>query len=149
MWPWSCHLLVYLDDISLRIVEEYLVPLGGEGGAVIGEGDIIVTKMLFEALYVIGAEGDMASLNRVDMLAVPHRDIVIPFREMHLHAALGGEFDPAVISRILSGVRSWKILRRDRFHPQDVNVEILQTVDVLRHVVDVMKFEFHSRAPAV
>ena len=141
------HLLMHLDDIAFRIVEKYLIPLGGKGGAVIGKGDIIVTKMLFESLNVVGAKGDMSAFNRVDMLAVLHRDIEILLGKMHLHAAFGGEFDLAVIARIVSRVRSRKILRRDRLHLQDVEIEILQAVDVFRHIVDVMKFEFQNRAP--
>ena len=46
---------------------EYLVPLGGEGCAVIGKGNAIVTKMLLEHLNVIRAKGDMAAFDRIDM----------------------------------------------------------------------------------
>jgi hypothetical protein len=134
LWPSarsSAHLLMNLDDVAFRIMEENLMPFGGKGGAVIGEGDIIVTKMLLEGVNVIRAKGDMAAFDRIDMLTVPGGDIQIPLGKMHLHAAFGGEFDVAVIARILAGGRAREILRRDRLHLQYVDVEALQAVDVL------------------
>ena len=116
---------MYLDDVALRVVKKNLVPFGGEGGAVIGKGDAVVAKMLLEPLDVVGAEGDMTSLDRVDMAAVSRRDVQIPFGKMHLHAAFRGEFDLAVVTRVVCGVRSWEILWRDWVHLQDVDIEIM------------------------
>ena len=116
---------MYLDDVALRVVEKDLVPFGGEGGAVIGKGDAVVAKMLLEPLDVVGAESDMASLDRVDMAAVSRRDVQIPFGKMHLHAAFSGEFDLAVVPGVVRGVRSWEILWRDWVHLQDVDIEIM------------------------
>ena len=118
------------DDVAFRIMEENLMPFGSKGGAVIGKGDIIVTKMLHEGLDVIRAKGDMAAFDRIDVLTVPGGNIQIPLGKMHLHAAFGREFDVAVIARVLAGGRAREILRRDRRHLQYVDVEALQGVDV-------------------
>ena len=116
---------MYLDDVALRVVEKDLVPFGGEGGAVIGKGNAVITEMLLEPLDVVRAEGDMAAFNRVDMSAVSRRHVQIPFGKMHLHAAFRGEFDLAVVPGVAGGVRSGKILWRDRVHLQDVDIEIM------------------------
>ena len=89
---------MYLDDVALRVVEKDLVPFGGEGGAVIGKGNAVITEMLLEPLDVVRAKGDMAAFNRVDMSAVSRRHVQIPFGKMHLHAALRGEFDLTVVA---------------------------------------------------
>ena len=133
------------NDVAFRIMEEDLIPLGGEGGAIVGEGNVMVAKMPLEPFDIVSAKGDMPTFDRVDMAAILRRHIKVPFGKMHLHAALGGEFDLAVIAAVTGGVGSRELLRRDAVHLQDVDVEIMKPVDILRHIVDVMKFKFHVR----
>ena len=101
-----------------------------KGSAIIGKGNAVITEMLLEPLDVVRAEGDMAAFTRVDMSAVSRRDVQIPFGKMHLHAAFRGEFDLTVVAYVPSGVCAWEILRRDRVHPQDIDIEIMQGVDI-------------------
>ena len=57
------------NDVALRIMEEDLIPLGGEGGAIVGEGNVMVAKMPLEPFDIVSAKGDMPTFDRVDMAA--------------------------------------------------------------------------------
>ena len=135
---------MHLDDVPFGVVEENLVPLGGKGRAVIGIFDSIGAEMRLESLDVVGAKGDMASFHRIDVLAVSGGDIEILLGEVHLHAAFGGELDMPVITGLVGRVGAREILWCDIIHLQDIDIEFVQGIDVLRDIIDVVEFKFQS-----
>jgi len=138
---------MHLNDVAFGIIKEDLIPFLGKSGSIIGKGNALVVKMRLERLYIIGAKGDMAALYRVDMPAVSDRHIEITLGKMHLHIAVGGKSDLAVIAGFIVGIGARKILWGDGVHPQNIDIKILQGVDVLRDLIDMMKFQLHGATP--
>ena len=61
--------LMHLDDVAVGVVEEDLVPAGHRPAAVVGIADTLLVEPLLECRDVVGAERDVAALDRVDHLA--------------------------------------------------------------------------------
>src|SRR5262249_42449491 len=61
--------LVHFDDVAVRIVEEDLLPTLHRPGAEVGVGNAVLLEAALEGLDVVGAKGDVTTLNRVDCLA--------------------------------------------------------------------------------
>ncbi len=135
---------MHLDDVPFWVVEENLVPLSGKGRAVIGIFDSIGAEMRLESLDVVGAKGDMASFHRIDVPTVSGGDIEILLGEVHLHAAFGGELDMPVITGLVGSVGAWEMLWCNIIHLQDIDIEFVQSIDVLRDIIDVVEFKFQS-----
>ena len=137
-------MLVHLDYVSFGIVEEDLMPFDCEGGAIIGIFNPFGAEMRLESLNVIGAKGDVASLHRIDVPSVSSGDIEILFGEVHLHAAFGGELDISVITGFFGSGGAREILSCDIIHPEDIDIEFVQGIDVFRDVINVVEFKFQS-----
>ena len=116
---------MYFDYVSLRIIKEYLMPLGSKGGSIIGILDSIVFQVFLEAVDIIGAESNVAPFDGVDMKAIPDSDIQIPFSQVHLHAAFSGKLDIAVVAGFAGCGCSWKVLWGDVIHLHDFGIEIM------------------------
>ena len=78
------------------------------------------------------------------MPAVSGGDIEILLGDVQLHAAFGGELDMPVITGLVGRVGAREILRCDIIHLQDIDIEFVQGIDVLRDIIDVVEFKFQS-----
>ncbi len=113
--------LVHFDDVAVRIVEENLLPAGHRPVAKVGIFDALVVEPLLEGVEVVGAEGDVAALHRIDHLAGAEAYVHVLLGDMHLHRAVGDEGDVARIALILDAGAAHP---RHRLHVEDVTVEM-------------------------
>src|SRR3954452_23040830 len=60
------QVLMDLNDVACRIMEKDLIPAVHRPLAIVGIGDVLLFKPLLKGFDVIGAEGDMAALERID-----------------------------------------------------------------------------------
>ena len=87
------HVLVDLDDIALGIVEEDLMPAVHRPLAVVGIGDVLLLEPPLEGRNVIGAEGDVTALERIDDVLGAEADAEVLGGQMYLGLAVGHEGD--------------------------------------------------------
>src|SRR5690606_25229389 len=90
--------LVDLDDVAFRVVEEDLLPAAHRPVAVVGISNAVGLEVALESLDVVGAERDVAALERVERLAGAKADVQIPLGEMHLGSAVGDKGDVARVA---------------------------------------------------
>src|SRR5262249_18544771 len=64
----SAH-LVHFDDVAVRIIEEDLLPTLHRPSAEVGVGNAVLLEATLERLDVVGAKGDVTTLDRIDDLA--------------------------------------------------------------------------------
>ncbi len=133
-----------LDDIALGILKEHLVPFFGKGRSIVGIGDAVVVQQFLESRNIIGSEGNMPAFNRIDGLTVFECHTKIYLGQMHLHMTICGKTDLAALAAVFGLIRSGEVLDRDVVQPEDVRVEMMQALHVLRDIVDVVEFQFHD-----
>ena len=117
--------LMDLNDVTNRVVKENLVPFLRKCRSIISEINVILLQKGFEGLNVVGAKGDMAPLDRVNMLSVFRRHTQILFSKMHLHRSLSDKPDFPCIAGTIRCIRPGEILWGQSFHLQDVPIEII------------------------
>jgi hypothetical protein len=76
--------LMHLDDVALRVVEENLVPAVHRPGTVVRIGDAFLVEPLLEGGNIVGAEGDMAALERIDRVLLAESDGEVLLRQVEL-----------------------------------------------------------------
>ena len=133
-----------LDHITFGIEKENLVPFSGEGRAVVGIGDAAFVEDGEKGGKIVGAKGDVATIDRVDHLAVAEGRVEFAFGKVHLHLALGGEFDLAGITSVALGLGARELFDGHVIETEDIGVKVVHPVDVFGHEVDVVEFEFHG-----
>ena len=121
------------------------MPFLGKGGAVIRIRNALGVEQRKERGDIIGAKGDVAAFHRVDHLAIVKGHAQVLFRQMHLHRAIRCEPDFARIALAILGLGTRKRRDRNIVQSQHVGIEIVQPVDVLGHIVDMVKFQLHNR----
>src|SRR5215471_7235572 len=99
--------------------------------------------MPFECVKVVGAEGDVPVLHRIDHLAGAEADIHVLFGDVHLYRSIGDEGDIARIALVPATVASPV---GDRLHVEDVAIEFIHRRDVCGGKIDVMQLELHDVA---
>lgn len=89
--------LMNLDDVAVGIVEENLLPPVHRPGAIIGVRDPLLLQVPLECFEIVGSEGDVASLQRVDGLTGSEGDTQVLLRQVDLSMAVSDEPDVASI----------------------------------------------------
>src|SRR5262245_18537767 len=86
----SAHLM-HFDDVAIGIVEEDLLPTLHRPSAEVGVGNAVLLEAPLECLDVIGAKGDVTTLDRVDDLAGAEAHAKILLGQVQLRGAIGDE----------------------------------------------------------
>ena len=79
---------MYFDDITIRVVEENLLPARNRCLAPIRVGNALFLEMRFESGLIIGAIGNVTAFKRVDDMAGAKSDLQILLRQMRLDMAV-------------------------------------------------------------
>src|SRR6516225_10917114 len=75
---------MHFDDVTVRVVEEDLMPTVHGPRTIVRVRHTLLVEMLLEGSDVVGSEGDMSALQRIDelLLAEPEREVTL--RHVHL-----------------------------------------------------------------
>jgi hypothetical protein len=85
------------DHISLWIMEKHLMPLFGEGCAIIRVVNTFAIQKSHESGNVVSSEGYVTPFYWVDHLAILKGNCQVFGRQVHLHLAIGSKLDFSVI----------------------------------------------------
>ena len=122
--------LMHLDHVAVGIVEEDLLPAAHRPAAVVGIADALFVEPLLECRDVVGAERDVAALDRIDHLAGAEADAHVLLGEMKLRRPVGDERDIAGIALILDALPRHRGLR---LHLQHVAIERIHRRTLVLH----------------
>lgn len=135
----NLNCLMYLNHVALGVVEKDLVPLFCEGSPVVRVRNPVVVQKGFECFDVVGSERNVTAFHRVDHLAIFERNVQVSFGEMHLHIPVCRKPYMAAISCILCLIRARKVLYWNVVQPKHLGIKPMQSGDVVRDIVDVVK----------
>src|SRR5437667_9336507 len=96
----SLRRLMHFDDVAVWVVEEDLVPAAHRPAAIIGILDALLAESLLECRDVVGAERDVAAVDRIDDLSGAKADAEILLGDVKLRRAVAHERDSARIALI-------------------------------------------------
>src|SRR5579871_1952923 len=87
-----------LDDIAFGVIKEDLMPAVHGPGPVIRIGNALLVEALLEGGDVVGPEGDVSAVERIDRLPGPEADTEVLFCQVKLRGAVVKKCDLAGVA---------------------------------------------------
>lgn len=137
--------LMNLDDVTIRVVQEDLVPTRNGPAAVIRVTNAKLIALAHEALDVIGAEAEVTVTHGVDELLHLEARIKVPLRPVELDIPVGQKVHLARVGAVITLTANDGVsLVVDGAQVKQRFVELRQPRQVVRADVHVVKLELHS-----
>ena len=129
---------MYLDDVAVGIVEEYLIPTGHRPCSVIRIGDFLFFEAALEGLNVVRSKAEVAPIQRIDDVLHAEAEVDIPARQVKFDRSVSHEVDVSPVT--IGGIDALIV---DRAKVEYRAVKLGQAGHILGTQIHVVEFHIH------